>query len=395
MEVDWTAYQLARYIAEGERVLHYLEKGDPSQFFLERALTLLTTYLRIPENVSSDQRLQEVMSRLAQALFTDIWPRGYWHQILRWWPEIVAITHKLPDPTLRVKIIQQLTVIKNNQGQTEEAIEMVETLVASPDFDGLSSSDQANLFHHLGVCYVRHGDYDKAQATLTECLRLSHTHNHWELESYALNQLGNLALSYGNFDQARQNYERSLNILLKNDQANDLACIAYQSLGRLFVFQKQFEPAIPLLEKGVAIRRRWGEQEGTATNGTYLAIAYLECGRLIEAETLLTEALVISKEIRHLRGMALSHFAFGRLEAKRGNISQAVDQFNQALEILETSPTPSLELQVLWGILPQLLRIGQFVAFFSALGRLGRNVRQQKLGIMTIWRLLSARIGWS
>ena len=129
--------------------------------------------------------------------------------------------------------------------------------------------------------------------------------------------------------KARRNYEESLTIFEDNDESDGLACIAYQSLGRLLVLQRQFTEAIPFLERGLAIRRGWHEQEGTATNAVYLALACLGCDRLDEVEPLLNEALHTCKDLNYLRGIALCHFAFGLLEAKRGDHSRPSISINK------------------------------------------------------------------
>ena len=102
--------------------------------------------------------------------------------------------NQLPDPALRIKIIHQLSIIKANQGETDEAFKLREQLINSPDYHLLPPFNQANLLHHIGVWHLREGRYDAAKTALTRCLTISSEHNLWEMKAYALNQLGNFAL---------------------------------------------------------------------------------------------------------------------------------------------------------------------------------------------------------
>lgn len=234
--------------------------------------------------------------------------------------------------------------------------------------------------------------YARAERFLADCLTLSEGHRHLEIKGYTLSQLGNIAMFRGDFRQARAYYHESLAAFEADGEEDDLACVAYQSLGRFLVLEQDFVSAIPLLEKGLVIRRRRQEQEGIANNAINLALAYLGCDRLEEAEPLLDEALAISKELYDQRAIVLCHLAFGRLAGKRGDRAGAILQYRQALEILAQMPMPPLELQVLAELLPQLLRAGQMQALLFALARLFKNLHQQRLGLLAIWRLLKRRI---
>lgn len=393
MEIDWVRHQLDRYSSDGERALRRLMDNEVSDFFLDRSFNLLTTYLSIPRHIQINNRLDELMTRLAQTIYAHVQPRGYWDEISFWWPKVAMIAKQLPDAAVAAEIIKQLATVKNEQGEVREAQHLYEQLTNSPDFSLLSSFKQANILHQIGVCYLRQGNYTKAKEALTRCLTISNEHNHLELKAHALNQLGNMAMFRGDLNRARRYYEKSLATFEADGESDNLACVAYQSLGRLFVLQRNFSEAIPFLERGLAIRRRRQEQEGIADNAIHLAIAYLECGRLYDGESLLNEALQACRKLSDRRCIALCYWAFGRFEVKRGDNNAAITQWQQALDVLSTVPMPPIELPVLAVLLPQLLRAGRIRECLIALARLLSSLRQQELGPIAIWRLamLNAR----
>ena len=393
MEVDWRKYQLNRYISDSKRALQRLEAGQTDQSFLNFSFNLLTSGLTsIPEYQLVDANLNAAMARLAEALHPYILNQGQWAQLTLVWSQIVADQDSLRDLSTRAELVKQLAITHNNQGQAKEAQYLYDQLVNWPDFKHLPPIQQAEILHQTGLCYLRQGVYPQAENFLVASVTLSNTHALWDIKGFALSQLGNIAMFRGDFRQAEAYYGESTLSFEVGGEENNLACVAYQSLGRFFVLAKQFTKAIPLLEKGLVIRRRRQEQNGIANNAVNLALAYLGVGRLNEAEELLDEAFPICKELHDQRGIALCHLAFGRLEKKRGSRTMAILQYRQALETLDVYPMPPLELQILSELLPYLLRTGQIRIFLVALIRLLQNLRQQELGMVAIWRLLKLQI---
>jgi tetratricopeptide (TPR) repeat protein len=385
--VNWQQRQLQSYRADGERILQRLAAGNNNDFLIERAMSLLLNYLSLPRYVTTDLQSDEIMIRLSLSLFEDFWPRGYWRLISDWWPPLIEIAQRLPDPHLKMRVITHYSLVKCNQGQVGESLKLCEPLIYSPDFSHLSSFEQAGILHHLGGWYVWLGDYQKATRLITWCFDLAEAGQHWEFKAYAFNLLGSVALFQGDFKRARTCYEQCLALLIDHDGENNLVCIGYRSLGRLFIYQKRFAEAIPLLEKTLAIQYHWHNQEGIADNSFFLAQAYLGCGRIQEVEPLLDKALSICKNLEYALGITLCHLSFGQLEEKRGIYAQAITHYRRALVMLDTNPLLPEELRVLFHLLPLLLRRGRLWTFAATLPRLWRNVNRQRLGPKAIWRL--------
>lgn len=381
MEINWVQYQLDAYAANAKQVVEWLQNDALESDSIELALGLTATYLDIASKAKSGPDVSEVVIVLAVSLYRHIQPAGRWNTIAVLWPRLVEITQMLPCPELHAETVMQLAITKNNQGAVQEAQQLYERLIHSAIFYGLPVHQQVNVWHHLGVCYLRQGFYSQAKVAFQRCLKdaddqpaiAQYTEGRlhvegvnrgvpapslWEIQAYALNQLGNIALFHGDFTQAHQYYQDSLALFNAHGEKDNLACVSYQSLGRLYVFQRKFALAIPVLQKGLAIRRRRHELEGTASNAVHLATAYLECDRLREAEPLLNEALRIYKELNDRQGVALCHLAFGRYALKQRQRREAVVHWQQSLDILATFQMPAIELQVLVLLLPQLLYLG-------------------------------------
>lgn len=313
---------------------------------------------------------------------------------------------------LKAEIICQLAIIKNNQGAVHEATKLYKYLIDSSDFEHLTYEQQAIIFHHMGVCYVRQGNYKEAEKVLKFCVDDKVTLNQnmvvdssserirvgvftaplWEIQAYAWNQLGNIAMALGNSNTAQRSYQECLRLFTNNGEGDNLACIAYQSLGRLFVRQQKFVQAIPYLERGLAIRRHRDERDSVASNAVQLAEACIGIGHFNKAEQLLNEALRIYNKVDEPNGKATCYFAFGQLERKRGNSADAILQWKEALDTLSIAQMPPLELQILVALIPQLILVGQFHILMSVSIRICRNLWKYSLNPHVIYRLAIAYV---
>jgi tetratricopeptide (TPR) repeat protein len=158
------------------------------------------------------------------------------------------------------------------------------------------------------------------------CLALKESFPLRRIKGFSWNILGNIALYHGDYTEAEHCYQQSLAALRNGEDAGYMVCVAYQSLGRLLIIQGEAARAIPLLEEGLAIRRREHERIGSAQAAAYLALAYIQAEQqLAEAEMLLTEALQSCKMLDKREGLVLCHLSFGCLESKRRRSAAAIE----------------------------------------------------------------------
>lgn len=420
MEVDWVQYQLTGYARDSQRILQRLQSDDGSGFLADRALELLYTYLTVPSDVPNRHQADENIARLAQILFVYIQAHGFWEDICILWPKLQPIAKSFPDPTIYVQLVKQLAIVKNDRGEVKEAQALYEELINAASFSQLSPEQRADVLHQAGVCYYRQGNYTRARKLLLQCLTLhdppsdflSSVKNPkqkssafvlrastaappvWESKAYSFNQLGNIALFQGDFKEAQRNYDESFNILITHGEAENLACVAYQTLGSLFVIQRRFDEAIPLLKKNLVIRQQRKEAGSSAHAAVYLAAAYLGQQQFIEAESLLNEAMVTSSRLQNCRNIALCHLYFGYLAQRQGNHHAALIQWRQAQATADAIPAPGIELQVLAALLTELLQTGGVHELGRVLLRLCFNLRQQGLGPVAAGRLLFHYLRW-
>ncbi len=323
--------------------------------------------------------------------------QGFWMEICLLWPTICELAKRGGNFRLEMEMVHQLAIVKHNRGEVRAAQALYESILHAPPFNDLCPNQRASYLHQAAICYLFQGQYTQAESLLQQALRLRGNSTAafdilpplWAIQAYSLKQLGNIAAFRGNFTRANRYFEQSLALFQEHGEAENLACVAYESLGHIRMLYQDYDEAIYLLEKELAIRRRRQEELAAAEAAIDLAAAYIGQGRLSAAERLLTDGLSTCRKLHSLREVAKGHLHFGYLEARRGNHIAAVEQWRQGLEQLKTLPTPALEFKLLTALLVQFCQQRRLGALLTTVRRLRANVRAQRLGPLAVWRLLS------
>lgn len=409
MAVDRQQAYINSYQREARNALQRFTDGERDDLFLLCAFELIRTYLQIPRHSTNPLIADLDIVRLAQALQIHLSNCGFWRQLLSVWPQLIGLAEQLSNPVIHAELVKHFATIKDHQGDGEEANLLYRNLVRSSHFPQLPVEIQADILQQAGTTLVWRGKLAQASSLLGQVLalvarhpidRLQHNQRDrygvrsnlditplWESKAYSLNQMGNIAMFQGKFVQAEQLYTTCLQTLNEHGEVENLACVAHQALGRLWLHWRQPEKAIPVLEKGIAIRRRRHEQTGVAINSLYLAAALLQCRELDRAERLLTEALPILRATGNQRDSALCHLYFGQLELLHGRRVAGIDQWRQALAHFQTVHTPLVEQRIFIQYSPWLLSIGEVTMFRAVTQQLYNSLRQQELGAVEFGRL--------
>ena len=409
MEVAWQQAYVAAYASEASCALQRFIAGERDPDFVAQALQLVRTYLAIPAQQRQQPATDLAIAHLARAMQQYLHDRGYWHDITALWPVLSNLVHGQQQPQLYTELMKQLGIIHDRQGDQIAAAQLYTRLINDSVFRQVPLAMQIDVRHQFGTMLVWQGKLRQARQTLEQVL--THIAQHpvdptarnevdcygarasfhvtplWESKAYTLNQLGNIAMFQGKFAQAEALYKCCWETLIQHGEADNLACVAHQALGRLWTHWQQPAKARPLLVQGIAIRRRRQDEEGTAVNLLYLADAALQIGAMIEAEQWLNAALPILQAIGDRRDLALCHFYFGHLAWTRGKQGDACLQWQQGLDYLQTVHMPLVEQAPLSRHLLDLLFSGEWALFLRATKQFIQTMRQQKLTGADLWRL--------
>jgi anti-anti-sigma factor len=193
-------------------------------------------------------------------------------------------------------------------------------------------------------------------------------------EGESLIQLGYIALAQGNFDTARQYFERATEIadeisqraearamnglattimgmhdypqaedtfqraLIMNREigrwSGQAACLT--NLGLLYLQVGDCVDALALLQQALEVNRLIGHRRGEAICRHHLALTYKTLGIYDEAETYLQSSLAIRRAVDDMQGEAEDMRALGLIELERGNFAKAREYIGQALEMFQS-----------------------------------------------------------
>ncbi|GAB3333419.1 hypothetical protein GCM10027299_40920 [Larkinella ripae] len=92
-------------------------------------------------------------------------------------------------------------------------------------------------------------------------------------------------------------------------------------------------------------------------------------GRVGDAQTALNEALSVARKLKDKRQISRVYLSMGQLETTQGNFAQALNQFQQSLDLLKDSPNLNQKILI-------LLRIGQTYFLASDLKQAERYYQQ-------------------
>lgn len=414
MEVSWVQNQFAGYTRDAEYAFQRLVHGEQDAWLVERSLNLLRSYLSIPEHITLPPESAKIVVQLAWTLHNYLHDRGTWQEISVLWPKLRHIAKEVDSPVYYVELTKQLAITETSRGNLSQGRNLYKELIQAPIFTLLPATLQAGILHQFGVCCVEQGDHKQAHQAFIRCLaielpipsdqslvnnRLTNVENvnirHpaaaqlWASKAFVINQLGNLALVRGDFNQAQAHYTTSLESMKGHGDEDNFACVNYQGQGRLHLYQRRFDQALPLLRCNLTIRRNRGEENGSALAAIYLAAAYLGKKKFEEAEQLLSSALVTCNKLQAQRGLVLCHLYFGQLELMRGNKRAAMQQWQQALKMMQDLTIPLIQQHVLITYLPWLLWHSEWHVLGQVIHQLIRSARQDNLGILSLGRILS------
>jgi tetratricopeptide (TPR) repeat protein len=165
---------------------------------------------------------------------------------------------------------------------------------------------QVQAAHRLAQVYYAVGDLDRTAALLRQNAEATARESgmsstSWRIRSQAY--LARTLSALGAFAEGRRHGEEALHLATLAGQGDTLI-EAHGSLGLLYLTQGDLEPAIRVLESGLARCRTSGNRDAFRLVAGSLGAAYALQGRLAEGRTLLEEAISVEGRTGGLEGHA-------------------------------------------------------------------------------------------
>ncbi len=219
-------------------------------------------------------------------------------------------------------------------GRSQAAVEALADAQAS--IDQLSRLNKDTNFEQ-GLVWLIRGrmlesrDRDRARSLYLKSLeRFTNAQAHGEV-AYVLGYLGSVAWNRGEYAEAAEYYQQTLEIRRTLGDLRGIAS-AYMSLGITLLDQGKFSQAEPLLREGCRLRRAIGDRLGIADSLRNLGFTRMLMGRFDEAVDLLRKSVAgyLELGLRYGLEMAMLATALGH----QGDLDQALVWSQRALDVV-------------------------------------------------------------
>ena len=234
--------------------------------------------------------------------------------------------------------------------------------------------------------------YNTAAATCASCRHVSDSSRPWTPfarppiatasrrdrrgEADALDQIGGVHLRLGEYETARDVYQRALPLYEaaghlpgQADVENDLA-IALVQLGKL-------EPAGEHLRRSLEIFRRVGDPKGQAMALNSIGSLHYSLGELQPARERLGESLALRRVAGDLRGEISTLNTLAVVDRKLGRIDRSLEGYTRALELVHETGDRGREPLLLFNMATAHMVLGEHQEALDAYRRALKHAREQ------------------
>jgi class 3 adenylate cyclase/tetratricopeptide (TPR) repeat protein len=292
----------------------------------EQALQALT-YL--PED--GDTRRQALQLRLA--LGDALHPLGEYGRCLALLGEAEALARALDDRTQLGRVLIAMSHIRRITGDPKGAITLGQQVFDLVTALG-DSAMQRQASYNLGRIYWSIGDISRAAELLRRTMEAADRESDTSstrLRSQSRAWLARALGALGAFTEGRRHGEEALRLATAG--RGNTPIIAHGCLGQLYLGQGDLEPAIRLLNQGLALCRASGNRDWLPGIVASLGHAAALQGRLAEGCTLLEEAISEEIHLGALRGNALRFTQLSEVCRLAGRGAEAGEHARQALDL--------------------------------------------------------------
>jgi tetratricopeptide (TPR) repeat protein len=266
-----------------------------------------------------DNGESEAAARIAGALWSFMWTRGYLTEARRWLES--ALQSKELSVPVRAGALRACGILAHDQGDYpraqacfQEALDLRRQL---DDKGGV-----AGALNALGVLLLNRGEYEQSRAYYEEALSLFQQLGDSSRIAVALNNLGVLAERLHDYTLAGDYYRQSLDLARRLDDREGTAW-ALDNLGNISYLRGDYSGALPLLQKSLTLFKEIGSKQGIVT-----AIEHIAGVAGASGQPLVAAGLFGAAELLREQTGAVVHPA--RREAHEQRISKARSQVDDA-----------------------------------------------------------------
>jgi tetratricopeptide (TPR) repeat protein len=287
----------------------------------------------------------------------DNFPKSFFGPFLIWLPDyaLTRLAREAPDfwgwrsgvfefsPEHKMMDLAEKTIL---QGEEEDRLSLAEKIELASALEGLIRDYQeldrgeredralAAVLNRLGKIRYLLGDYGEARNLYQQSLEIAQELGDKSGVSRSLHNLGMLAQDTGDYDEARNLYQQSLEIAQELGDGSGVSKSLHK-LGTLALFTGDYDEARNLYQQSLEISQELEDRSGVSKSLHQLGMLAQKTGDYDEARKLYQQSLEISQELSDKSVMSKSLHELGTLALLTGDYDEARNLYQQSLEIFQ------------------------------------------------------------
>ncbi len=236
------------------------------------------------------------------------------------------------DLSAQAASMNNLSIVLQRQGKFADAANYIDQSIAIYEELALPRR-AADSYLNKGNLLVNAGDLDSAYVNFQSALKMYESLSLDVMMTYALINMGTVAIELNNFEHAHENLIRSLDIL--NDSGQNAQLMAFTLNGLGTVYEEEFSD----MDSAIYYYSEGAKYAVEASSDYLLSISHNNLGRLnafkgndSDALTYYESALKLKQSMGDGSGLSLVHVGLGELYAKLNQHSKARSNFRLGLE---------------------------------------------------------------
>ena len=324
--------------AHADYFLALAEEAEPELFgpreaeFFDR-LEVEHDNIRATLSWTIEQGETETALRLAAALWMFWFARGYDGEGQRWLEQALTKDGQA-SVAARAKGLEALAWLADVREDMDRAEAAAEEGLRLSEEAGIKGSLAASLTNLLGDVAMTRGDYEQAKELLEDSLALYQKVGDRRFVPRVLAFLGNVSFEQEHYEQAKGLFEESLALGRELGEPTAIG-MALMSLGYVFLLEGEQERARALLEEAEALSRE-RRHKGVLINAIdNLGWAALLRGEHERAKSYYEESLALCEELGNELIASESMEGLARISASEGEAERAAKLFGAAEALRE------------------------------------------------------------
>lgn len=255
--------------------------------------------------------------------------RGEFAEAERSFSVALELQEKLGDQVERVRLFNNLGIVKTHLGEFQEALELYRKAVVG--FEELGHQKvQATVLLNRGRCYSYLGDDTRALLDLQEAARIQGE----QPSAAVLTALGQVHSKLDNFKQASKFFSEAL-VIRQRDKDRRGEAVTRMLIARTAALLGKNEDARRSLAEALPTARASGDQYLLAWTLLDLGTTLLDLGQQEEALPVLGEALLLLQNFRGRNGEVRARLALSQAHRALGDDGLALAHLREALALTE------------------------------------------------------------